>query len=182
MKAPDFENRSSPDVVVEFYRDHFHRFVADLRSKFGSGPPDPEDVAQQAFEKLLNHSEKQEPLRNVKAYLWMMCRNIIISELRSQKAAKLRDAAYADHLFDAQGSVPSPERVLETIEQRFLVEAALARMPDRRQRSFTLVRTHGLTLTEAARELGISRTAVRKHVVKATQEILSMLLDDYRSH
>lgn len=175
------EKRSSRDVVVEFYRDHFHRFVADLRSKFGSGPPDPEDVAQQAIEKLLSHNETQEPIRSVNAYLWMMCRNIIVSEIRSQKSSKQRDLDYAKHNYDPQGSVLSPERVLASREHIALVEATLARMSDKCRESFTLVRVHGLTQTEAARKLGISRTAARKHLIKATQEILSVLLDDQKT-
>ncbi|MEM6707571.1 MAG: sigma-70 family RNA polymerase sigma factor [Pseudomonadota bacterium] len=178
---PARDTRSSRDVVVKFYRESFHRFVADLRAKFGSGPPDPEDVAQQAFEKLLNHSEAQEPIRSVKAYLWMMCRNIIVSELRAQKAAKVRDFEYAEQQFDLQGSVLSPERVLASREQLLIAEEALAKMPNRRRQAFTLVRLHGLTPAEAARELGISRTATSKHVAKATQEILSALLDDNRT-
>lgn len=181
MNLPDSEQRLSREVVVKFHRDHFHRFVADLRSKFGSGPPDPEDVAQQAFEKLLNHSETQDPIRSVKAYLWTICRNIIISELRSQKAAKERDSDYAEQSYDPQGSILSPERVLASKEQLSIVENVLAKMPNQRRQSFTLVRIHGLTLTEAAQELGISRTATRKHVVKATQEILSVLLDENRT-
>lgn len=181
VKTPAPKKRSSREVVVEFYRDHFHRFVADLRAKFGSGPPDPEDVAQQAFEKLLNHSEMQEPIRSVKAYLWMTCRNIIISELRSQKTAKQRDLEYAEQKHEPQGSVLCPERVLASREQLSIVEDLLSKMPDRRRQSFTLVRIHGLSKTEAARELGISRTATSKHLAKATQEILSVLLDDCRS-
>lgn len=182
MKPVDPQKKtSSHDIVVEFYRDHFHRFVADLRAKFGSGPPDPEDVAQQAFEKLLNHSESQEPIRSVKAYLWMICRNIIISDLRSQKTAKQRDFEYLEQRSDPEGFVLCPERVLASREQVAIVEGLLSEMPHRRRRSFLLIRVHGLTQTEAARELGISRTAVSKHVAKATQEILSVLLDDHRS-
>ncbi|MEM6485031.1 MAG: RNA polymerase sigma factor [Pseudomonadota bacterium] len=172
------KQNSSRDVVIEFYRDHFHRFVADLRAKFGSGPPDPEDVAQRAFEKLLNHSETQEPIRSVKAYLWMICRNIIISDLRSQKTAKQRDFEYLEQRSEPEGFVLCPERVLASKEQISIVEGLLSEMPYKRRKSFLLIRVHGLTQTEAARELGISRTAVSKHVAKATQEILSVLLDD----
>ncbi|MEM6485297.1 MAG: sigma-70 family RNA polymerase sigma factor [Pseudomonadota bacterium] len=182
MKPVDTQEKSSShDVVVEFYRDHFHRFVADLRAKFGSGPPDPEDVAQQAFEKLLNHSSGDDPIRSVKAYLWMVCRNIIISDLRSQKTAKQRDIAYFEQKSDQEGFVLSPERVLASREQLSIVQFQLRKMPDRRRKSFLLMRVHGLSQTEVARELGISRTAVSKHVAKATQEILSVLFDDHRS-
>ncbi|MEM8981478.1 MAG: sigma-70 family RNA polymerase sigma factor [Pseudomonadota bacterium] len=168
---------ATKDVVVQFYRDHFDRFVYELRAAFGAGPPEPEDIAQQAFEKLLNHDDSENPIRNVKAYLWLTCRNLIISELRRLKATKQRDNEYAEHALHAEGFVLTPERVLDSREQFSLAAETIAAMPPMRKRAFVLVRVNNLSQTEAAKQLGISRTAVSKHLARATQQILAALID-----
>ena len=145
---------------------------------FGSGPPDPEDVAQQAFEKLLRHDYPSKPIRNVKAYIWLIARNIIVSDLRKQKTARQRDQDYSAHHFDDRGYLLSPERVLESREQIKRAELRLAAMPPQRRKAFTLVRFENMTQLEAAQRLGISRPAVTKHIAKATKELLEALLND----
>lgn len=168
----------SNDRVIQFYKDHFRQFVAELRSAFGSGPPDPEDVAQQAFEKLLRHDDPSSPIRNVKAYIWQVARNIIISDLRRQQTTRQRDQDYSAHHFDDGGYLLSPERVLESRQQIKRAELKLAAMPPQRRKAFVLVRFENMTQLEAARQLGISRPAVTKHIAKATKELLEALLND----
>ena len=178
MTSVPNHQRESNERVVQFYRDNVHRFVAELRSTFGSGPPDPEDVAQQAFEKLLRHDYPSKPIRNVKAYIWLVARNIIVSDLRKQKTARQRDHDFSAHHFDDRGYLLSPERVLESREQFKRAESKLAAMPPQRRKAFMLVRFENMTQLEAARRLGISRPAVTKHIAKATKELLEALLND----
>ena len=168
----------SNDTVVQFYKNHFRQFVAELRSTFGSGPPDPEDVAQQAFEKLLKHNDPSNPIRNVRAYIWRIARNIIISDLRKQKTSRQRDQDYSAHHFGDDGYLLSPERVLESREQVKRAELKLADMPRQRRKAFVLVRFENMTQREAAQQLGISRPAVTKHIAKATKDLLEALLND----
>ena len=175
--VPEHQHESN-ERVVQFYRDNFHRFVAELRSMFGSGPPDPEDVAQQAFEKLLKHNDPSNPIRNVNAYIWLIARNIIVSDLRKQKTTRQRDQDYSAHHFDDRGYLLSPERVLESREQIKRAEMTLTAMPPQRRKAFVLVRFENMTQLEAARQLGISRPAVTKHIAKATKELLEALLSD----
>ena len=46
------------------------------------------------------------------------------------------------------------------------------------RKAFVLVRFENMTQLEAARQLGISRPAVTKHIAKATKELLEALLKD----
>ena len=48
---------------------------------------------------------------------------------------------------------------------------ALRTMPEKRRRIFILNRLEGLSYTEIARRTGIGRTAVTKHVARATADI-----------
>lgn len=154
----------------------FARFVRDLRAAFGSGPPDPEDVAQSAFEKMLSHRRLSD-IRDLEGYLWRVAQNVIVSERRSRHAAEARDRAYSDSFFAGDGYLLTPERVLASREQLDVASEALAKMPDQRRRAFELVRIEGLSHGAAASKLGISRPAVTKHVTRATTDLYSALVD-----
>ena len=44
---------SESHPIMELYRDYFGQLSGTLRKIYGNGPPDPNDIAQQAFEKVI---------------------------------------------------------------------------------------------------------------------------------
>src|SRR5687767_15869104 len=44
-------------LVERLYRDHWKILCARLRKIFGNGPPEPEDLAQTAFTKLIEYTD-----------------------------------------------------------------------------------------------------------------------------
>ena len=53
-RAPnDGKTLSHVAKIDRLYRDHWVALVGSLRRTFGDGPPDPDDIAQQAFQKLI---------------------------------------------------------------------------------------------------------------------------------
>ncbi|MEO1079689.1 MAG: sigma-70 family RNA polymerase sigma factor [Pseudomonadota bacterium] len=177
MNQPETPDTGRAAVDVEpIYRRVFVRFVRDLRAAFGNGPPDPEDVAQTAFEKVLSHRSPTE-IRDLEGYLWRIAQNYIVSELRSQNSAAARELAYADSFIGRDGYLLTPERVLASRDQLTLALKTLGAMPDHRRRAFELVRLEGMSHSEAASLLGVSRPAVTKHVTRATADLYSALAD-----
>ena len=57
-----------------FYHMHWEGLCAFLRKTFGSGPPDPEDVAQDAFYQLAK-MKSREHIENPKAFLYKVSIN-----------------------------------------------------------------------------------------------------------
>lgn len=159
---------------AQLYATHFRPLVAYLRAQFRSCTQHAEEIAQDAFEKMAAQ-DKLGGIGNVKAYLWRAAHNLAISDLRSRRLS-VKYQAESRQLYSAEeGYRLTPERVLETNEQTRIALEALRRMPEQRRRAFMLTRIEGLSHTEAAQRLGVSRPAVSKHVARATADLYAAL-------
>jgi RNA polymerase sigma-70 factor (ECF subfamily) len=67
---------------------------------------------------------------------------------------------------------PSPEQALIARERLALVSAALAALPERTLLAFRRYRIDGMPQRQIAGELGISLSAVEKHLQKAYQVVV----------
>lgn len=164
--------------VGQLYAQYFDRLVSSLYAAFGAGPPEPEDVAQRAFAKLIDRDQIDQ-IENHRAYLWRIATNIALSDKRSQavRARFARQEAYSP----PEGVTSTPERVLETKKQLDLVVEVLRHMPAQRRRVFLLNRIEGLNYTQVGKRIGISRTAVTKHVARAAADVHAALSRDEAS-
>jgi RNA polymerase sigma factor (sigma-70 family) len=71
----------------------------------------------------------------------------------------------------------SPERVLQGREQMARAMAALNELPERTRRVFILVRFEEMSYKLVAQRLGVSVSAVEKHVMKALRHLGARLRD-----
>ncbi|MEM0911929.1 MAG: sigma-70 family RNA polymerase sigma factor [Pseudomonadota bacterium] len=152
--------------ISEFFRLGGKRLVDSLKATYGKGPPDPEDVVQQAFINILKHPNPDQ-IKDLEAFMWTCSRNIIITESRKQsvrskyaKSQTIEKNAPSVDIFD-------PERVTINKEQLKRVDATISTMSPVQRRILILHRLHGLSLSEIARQLEIGRTAVVYHLSKA---------------
>ena len=161
---------TTPTTLDRAYREHRSELVSFLHRRFGSGPPDPEDIAQQAFEKLLR-LESTEGIRSIRAFLWSTARNLTISRLSQDKVRASYDFEVEQLYFAESGDETTPARVVEVEEQLSIIGATLRQMPESRRSAFVLHKIEGLNKAEVARRLGVSRTAVVKRLARAAAEI-----------
>lgn len=158
----------------ELYDRYFGQLVAGLRANYGSGPPDPDDIAQRTFEKLSARGGL-DGIEDPEGYAWIAARNLMMTELR---ALTVRSS----HIGDAEKSVAAfecdefdPERVLIARDELDLVMRTLQEMPERRRNIFLAKRVEGMTAEAAGREYGVSRTAAIRHIAIATAAISEAL-------
>ncbi|MEM1411510.1 MAG: sigma-70 family RNA polymerase sigma factor [Pseudomonadota bacterium] len=156
------------------YDEYRHVLVKRLRARFGSGPPEPEDMAQLAFSQLLRRGDWAS-INNPQAFLYRAASNATISELRASEV-RGHHAAREQHP-EAKGSDLGTERVLAHRELLKTVAAAIEQLPDKQRRIFEMNRFEGLTLSEIARREGLSRTSIRKHLSRAVATIDAFLPD-----
>jgi RNA polymerase sigma factor (sigma-70 family) len=163
-------------VVAEWlsglYRAHWEGVCAFIGKRYGSGPPDPEDVAQQVFVRLATmDAAMAEQVVHPKSFLYRMAENVVLDEKRRAivRAAHARETmAGAD---DLAGCDTPIENVLVAREDLALIEKTIRAMPDRRRQCFLLHRMEELSCAEIGRRLGVSHTAARKHVERALADI-----------
>lgn len=161
--------------------DHYGRYRAELvafvRSKFGPGPPEPEDVAQQAFANFAALGP-QATIANPRAFLFRIAHNIVINDRKHQRVGRrfFETAPDPQEICEARDDF-NPEVVLLGREQYRLIEQVIHDMPEKRRGILLLNRLEGLSYAEIARRLGLSESVVRKHVALAMRECASVLLE-----
>jgi RNA polymerase sigma factor (sigma-70 family) len=161
-------------LFSRLYSRYFSRLVAGLRARYGNGPPDPADVAQQAFVQLSVRHNLDE-LADPEAYVWITARNIMISEKRAMHVRSQHARQVAHGLLGARCDDFDPERVLIAKEELGLVMKTLRKMPKRRRMIFLLVRVEGMTPEQAGHRVGVSRSSAVRHVALATAALAEAL-------
>ena len=124
------------------------------------------------------------PVLNPASYLFRMANNLVLDRLRE---ARRRDRRETDWTADQHGpqalltevADPSPsaeQRLVEGDEARRL-EEAIAQLPAGAQRVLRRHKLDGLSHGEVAIELGISKSAVEKHMAVAMTHLRRLLAD-----
>ncbi|MEM8983004.1 MAG: sigma-70 family RNA polymerase sigma factor [Pseudomonadota bacterium] len=171
------EQTSNGGQTLDFavlYRQYSVNLSTSLRRMFGDGPPDPSDVTQQAFQKLMER-DGDEPVRDVKAFLWRTAKNIVISDKRRQSVQNRYEPDVEAKFFAGGGVILDPQRVLIAKDQLQRINEVLRKMPPKRRRAFILNRVEGLNVAEVGRRLGLSRSGAHKHIVKAFAQLDELL-------
>jgi len=137
-------------------------------------PPDEaEDILQDLVVKLESHASG--PVAEPRAYLYRMAENLLLDRIRSEGRRRGREqawvAAQSGVSLDADDR-PSAERALIARERLTLISAALAALPERTSSVFRRYRIDGVPQRQIADELGISLSAVEKHLQKAYHAVI----------
>jgi len=127
------------------------------------------DLTQELYLKVSALDGRPE-VDNARAYLFRMAENLVIDHLRrEQRRSGL--LAEVESLLWGGGQGVSPERqVMARQELRALI-AVVEALPPATRRVFKRNRFDGKTQREIAEELGISQTAVEKHIRKALRRL-----------
>ncbi len=132
-----------------------------------------EDLAQDVF-LAIPKARPIEPLHNPRAFLFRIASNLVLNRAKQEtRRRELRDANVAV-LWTAVDEV-TPERQLLGEEALAQVGAAIERLPDRTRQILAWRRIDGLTNREIAVRLGISDTAVEKHMRSAMAALIRAL-------
>lgn len=139
-----------------------------------------EDLTQEVFVRLAR-SVDLASINNLSAYIFKVAANLLCERVRRQHAQKL--AMHLD-VAEAVNSRGLPSALVEEIDaERILLGkavladlvAALEELPERTRNIFTLYRLEHMRQRDIAARIGISVSAVEKHLVKAIAHITTRL-------
>lgn len=145
--------------------------AAYLRSRFG--PVDfAEDCVQECLIAIHEARHTFEPGRPFRPWLFAIVRNRAIDMLRRQRThAALVVPGLTPEQVDVADEAMDPERR----ERSFAMGEVMAALEPEHREALQLTRMMGFSTAEAARRLGISETALRVRVHRATRAAIRVL-------
>lgn len=149
-------------AFTQLYR-QYHPALYLYVLRFCKIPTLAEDLVHDVFLKLWEVRERIDPAQSFTGYLYRIARNHVFKTIqRIATDEALRDQV-CRNLESRADALPEDRVAAKQYERLF--EEALDRMPAQRLRVFRLCRQEGHSYEEAADMLGISRNAVKKHMV-----------------
>lgn len=123
------------------------------------------DLVQDLFVRFWRRPMVQ--VEELNTYLLRCAGNIAIDHLRTEGAR----ARVNEELMPAEHEPygDQPQAALEASNDLRQIEAALRGLPDKTRQIFLLNRIHGRTYADIARVMGLSQSAVEKHMMRALQ-------------
>lgn len=121
--------------------------------------------------------EDTRSIRNPRAFFFQVAANLAADHHRVEgRRAELMREAQA--LLWSEDDERSPERQVLAREELEVLAQVIAELPDTSRRIFSMNRFEGLTQREIAERMGISTTAVEKHIRKVLARLSNAQDDD----
>jgi RNA polymerase sigma-70 factor (ECF subfamily) len=149
-------------------RPALHRFLVAR----GAAPNAADDILQDMSLRLA--AGGLGPVTEPRAYLYKMASNHFQLQRRSEGRRAQREEDWAETRSDGDGAIdpePSAEEAILHREHLAILDAALARLPDRTRVIFLRFRLEHEPQKQIAADLAISVSAVEKHLARAYEEI-----------
>lgn len=135
-----------------------------------------EDLLQELYLKI-RQVDPAQPIANANAYLYRLTFNLIIDIQRSGVRRWARDDRWHRDAAVVRGGAdlaptPGAEQALAAKQDLAKVMSALSKLPQQTQRVFRLHKFEELSYRETASALGISISAVEKHMSRALKRLI----------
>lgn len=155
MRADDLFQQHAPELSGFFHR------------RLGS-PDQAAYLCQEVYLRLrrLERAGDVSALRDPRAFLFRIARNLLIDHLRQQRA---RPATVALHDPDLrlESDAPTPEAAASSAQTLAGVQAALTELPDHVRQALLWHRLEGLSQREIGTRLGVSERMAGKYITRA---------------
>jgi RNA polymerase sigma-70 factor (ECF subfamily) len=138
-----------------------------------------EDLVQDIYLRAQAVDPKAE-VRNPAAYLYRLGSNLMLDRLRRERRAVARDNAWRDshHTVMAGEDVadePPADAAVAARQRLAAILKVLEELPPMTQRVFRMHKFDGLSHADVAQALGVSRSAVEKHVMLVLKALAERL-------
>lgn len=179
--SPSVSNLETPDAqgpLLQAYlaarSDLVRFFTARLRSREAA-----EDLVQEMYERIVR-ADPEEAVANPLAYLYRLGANLMLDRARYEGRRAAREDAWsgANTMRVGSAEVVDEPPADEAVDARMRLDRLLAAaeaLPPQTGRAFRLHKLQGLSHAETAAAMGVSRSAVEKHISAALKFLLARL-------
>ena len=164
----DVHTVAMPDAKASFISDIYQRYH-DLLQRYLSSrlrsTQEAEDVAHDAYLRL-HAMEAPQLLEHPQSFLFRTAANLVTDRLRARtvRANYLRSIPTTA---EAERCEHTPEALADARQRLRVLNQAVADLPPRCRRVFVLHKFHHFSHAQISAQLGITRHAVEKHIVRA---------------
>ena len=148
--------------VDQLYKNHRGWLHQWLRQKIGN-TDQAADLVQDTFIKLLQTRDELFGIKEPRAYLTSIAKNLLIDQVRRKRIeqAYLDGLSQMEYMLDA---VASPEDQMQIIQALDQMCKALEAVSAKAQQAFILHYLEGYTHKETAEQLGVSTKMIQKYL------------------
>ncbi|MDO6507712.1 sigma-70 family RNA polymerase sigma factor [Colwellia sp. 4_MG-2023] len=141
-------------TIDTLFRDHWLDVCRLLHKCYGSGPPEPEDVAQEAFSRFAQMNNPQQ-IHDPKAYIIKIAINITLKSIGH--LCKAREFITEQLQIDEdQVDTFCPERILQSEQRIHVIQKATEQLTDKQRDILMRARIKGQTYAQIAADTGWS--------------------------
>lgn len=130
-----------------------------------------EDLAQEAFLKLLEAAPRYQPTASFRTYFYRILTHLCIDRTRKRQSVNIVDIP------DVLDPSPSAVENLMEIERRAQVRSALDTLPPHQKAAVILRHYEGLSYAEIAQVLGVTAKAVERLISRARASLQHCLFN-----
>ena len=156
------------DELIRGYKDLLRVLRRELSAEHAA------DVAQSSFELALRYSQ-QHVVAAPAALVFRISRNLRIDASRRQKLVYFESVGEFTQLEHLAVNESTPEVEHATRQRIDLLMKKLDDLPAHQRETFVLCKIHGKSYEEAARQMSIDPSLVRRYLIAAMKECRSIL-------
>jgi RNA polymerase sigma-70 factor (ECF subfamily) len=134
---------------------------------------DVDDVIQEIYGVLVDHHDLG-TIRDVRAFMWGVARNIVLMHLRRARIVSIHSLDEMTY-FDPAADEPSPEDHVSDRQQLHLLALTVSGIREPWRSAFLLRATDDLSFKEIGRRLGMTENAVQKSHAKILLKLMQVL-------
>lgn len=123
------------------------------------------DLVQESFIIFFREVQKQ-AIDHPRGFLFRIAKNLAYDHIKHRKVTENYQQT-KEQTLPPPSEFPSAEALVSVDERLAAITRILDELPMRTREIFVLNRVYGMTYAETAKELGISDSAVEKHMAKA---------------
>ncbi|TVR52882.1 MAG: sigma-70 family RNA polymerase sigma factor [Gemmatimonadales bacterium] len=158
---------SDRDAFESLFRathDGLIRFAVSILQDEGAAG----DVVQDAYLRLWQRREEQDPTGSVKALLYRTVRNLALNVVRD---GERRERLLEERADPPGARAPSPDEALDARVLGERLRKWIAELPDRQREALLLSRFEGLSHEEIGRVMEVAPRTVNNHLVRALRAL-----------
>ncbi|SMD11657.1 RNA polymerase sigma factor [Pedobacter nyackensis] len=165
--------RDGESQALEYFYKLHYKTLCYFAIRLTQDESETEDIVSECFVKIWEKRADFKTAENIKAYLYIRCRNVCLTYLRDLKRKTAAQQLYFNQLEQSGNTI-----LHEIIEAEFLnvLDQELNFLPERCREVFNLIYFEGKKTDEIAFQLNLSVKTVRNHKARAVDQLKTAFL------